>query len=81
MNAVGRTINTRFDLDKTYRSTREIMKVAADFVSTNSEQNDSESALQMVRPNPDIADIASRHDGRKVPEIPGGVAIKGAITS
>ena len=29
MNAVGRTINTRFDLDKNYRNTREIMKVAA----------------------------------------------------
>ena len=55
VNAVGRTINTRFDLDKTYRSTREIMKVAAHFVSTNGEQNDPKSALQIVRPNPDIA--------------------------
>jgi hypothetical protein len=33
LNAVGRTINTRFDLDKNYRNTREIMKVAAEFVS------------------------------------------------
>jgi len=31
------------------------MKVAAEFVSTNGEQNDPESALQVVRPNPDIA--------------------------
>ena len=55
MNAVGRTINTRFDLDKNYRNTREILKVAAEFVSTNGEQNDPESGLQIVRPNPDIA--------------------------
>jgi superfamily I DNA/RNA helicase len=55
VNAVGRTINSRFDLDKNYRNTREIMKLAAQFVSTNSEQNDPESRLQIVRPNPDIA--------------------------
>ena len=51
----GRTINTRFDLDKNYRNTREILKVATEFVSTNGEQNDPESGLQIVRPNPDIA--------------------------
>jgi hypothetical protein len=55
VNAAGRTINTRFDLDKNYRSTREIMRVAAEFVSTNDEQNDPESGLQIVRPNPNIA--------------------------
>ena len=55
VNAQGRTINTRFDLDKNYRNTREIMKVAADFVSTSDEQNDPESGLQIIRPNPDIA--------------------------
>ncbi len=55
VNAVGRTINTRFDLDKNYRNTREILKVAAEFVSTNGEQNDPELGLQIVRPNPDIA--------------------------
>jgi superfamily I DNA/RNA helicase len=55
VNAVGRTINTRFDLDKNYRNTREIMEVAAEFVSTNGERNDPESGLQIVRPNPDIA--------------------------
>ena len=31
------------------------MKVAAQFVSTNGEQNDPELALQIIRPNPDIA--------------------------
>jgi hypothetical protein len=55
VNAVGRTINTHFDLDKNYRNTREIMKVAAEFVSTGGEQNDPESGLQIIRPNPDIA--------------------------
>lgn len=55
VNAVGRTINTRFDLDKNYRNTREIMKIAAEFVSTNGEQNDPEAGLQIVRPNPDTA--------------------------
>ena len=48
VNVVGRTINTRFDLDKNYRNTREIMKIAAEFVSTNDEQNDPESGLQIV---------------------------------
>src|SRR5262245_50011946 len=55
VNAVGRTINTRFDLDKNYRNTREIMKVAAEFVSTSHEQNDPESGLQIIRPNPEAA--------------------------
>ena len=48
MNAVGRTINTRFDLDKNYRNTREILKVATEFVSTNGEQSDPESGLQLL---------------------------------
>ena len=55
MNAVGRTINTRFDLDKNYRNTREILKVSTEFVATNGEQTDPESGLQIVRPNPDFA--------------------------
>ena len=55
VNAVGRTINTRFDLDKNYRNTREIMKIAAEFVSTNDVRNDPESGLQIIKPNPDIA--------------------------
>ena len=55
VDAVGRTINRRFDLDKNYRNTREILKVAAEFVSTNGEQYDPQSRLQIIRPNPDIA--------------------------
>jgi superfamily I DNA/RNA helicase len=55
VNAQGRTINTRFDLDKNYRNTREIMKVAAEFVSTDSGANDPESGLQIIKPDPEIA--------------------------
>jgi hypothetical protein len=54
VHAVGRTINTRFDLDKNYRNTREIMKVAAEFVSRNGDQ-DHPDRLQIIRPNPDTA--------------------------
>ena len=50
VNALGRTINTRFDLDKNYRNTREIMKLAAEFVSTEGETNDPEDSLQIIRP-------------------------------
>ena len=52
---LGRTINTRFDLDKNYRNTREIMRIATEFVPPNVEQTDPEASLQIVRPNPDIA--------------------------
>src|SRR5207248_6701351 len=55
VNAQGRTINTRFDLDKNYRNTREIMKIAAEFVSTGGGPTDPESVLQVIRPNPDNA--------------------------
>ena len=44
----GRTVNARFDLDKNYRNTREIMRVAAEFVSPNAEQTDPEASLQIV---------------------------------
>jgi hypothetical protein len=54
VHAVGRTINTRFDLDKNYRNTREIMKVAAEFVSRNGEESHPDG-LQIIRPNPDTA--------------------------
>jgi len=55
VNALGRTINTRFDLDKNYRNTREIMKLAAEFVSTEGETNDPEHSLQIIRPDHNIA--------------------------
>ena len=55
VNAVGRTINTRFDLDKNYRNTREILKIAAEFVSANVEQSDPESSLQIIKPDPTVA--------------------------
>jgi hypothetical protein len=55
VNAIGRTINTRFDLDKNYRNTREILKVAAEFVSADVKQNDPEAGLQIVKPDPSVA--------------------------
>ncbi|MBO0754578.1 MAG: ATP-binding domain-containing protein [Bradyrhizobiaceae bacterium] len=54
VHAAGRTINRRFDLDKNYRNTREIMKVAAEFVSRNGDE-DHPDGLQTIRPNPDTA--------------------------
>jgi hypothetical protein len=53
MNAVGRTINTRFDLDRNYRNTRQIMKIAAEFVSTG--ESNYPDGLQIIKPNPDTA--------------------------
>jgi hypothetical protein len=55
VNAQGRTINTRFDLDKNYRNTREIMRIAAEFVSASGAQDDPELGLQTIRPDPDVA--------------------------
>jgi hypothetical protein len=55
VNAIGRTINKRFDLDKNYRNTREILKVAAAFVAADARPDDPESQLQIIRPDPDIA--------------------------
>jgi hypothetical protein len=55
VNAVGRTINKRFDLDKNYRNTREILKVAAAFVVADAGPDDPESRLQIIRPDPAVA--------------------------
>jgi len=55
INAQGRTINARFDLDRNYRNTREIIKLAAEFVSVEGEQNDPDAGLQIIKPNPDVA--------------------------
>jgi hypothetical protein len=55
VNAKGRTINKRFDLDKNYRNTREILKVAAAFVAADAGPDDPEARLQIIRPDPDVA--------------------------
>jgi hypothetical protein len=55
VNAVGRTINKRFDLDKNYRNTREILTVAAAFVAADAGPDDPEARLQIIRPDPAIA--------------------------
>lgn len=55
VNAQGRTINARFDLDKNYRNTKEIMNIAAQFVATGGGHDDPEVGFQIIRPNPSIA--------------------------
>jgi hypothetical protein len=55
VNAVGRTINRRFDLDKNYRNTREILQVAAAFVAADGALDDPEQRLQIIRPDPAVA--------------------------
>jgi hypothetical protein len=55
VNAAGRTISRRLDLDKNYRNTREILKVAAAFVEGDAVPDDPESRLQIIRPDPAIA--------------------------
>jgi hypothetical protein len=55
VNAVGRTVNKRFDLDKNYRNTREILTIAAAFVAADAAPDDPEARLQIVRPDPSIA--------------------------
>ena len=54
VNAVGRTANRRLDLDRNYRNTREILKVAAAFVEGGA-QGDPEARLQIIRPDPGAA--------------------------
>ena len=54
VNAVGRTINRRLDLDRNYRNTREILKIAAAFVDGGVE-GDPEARLQIIRPDPGSA--------------------------
>ena len=48
INAVGRTINTRFDLDKNYRNTREILRIAAPFSIVSEAGKDPDRTLQTV---------------------------------
>jgi len=55
VHATGRTVNTRYDLDKNYRNTREILRVAAEFASPIGEQNDREARFQILTPDPNIA--------------------------
>lgn len=55
VNAVGRTINRRLDLDRNYRNTREIVKIAAAFVDAGTAGGDPEARLQIIRPDPGAA--------------------------
>jgi superfamily I DNA/RNA helicase len=50
IQAVGRTINAKFDLDKCYRSTREIITLAQSFTSAGQNQADVAIAAMPIDP-------------------------------
>jgi hypothetical protein len=74
VNAVGRTVNKRFDLDKNYRNTREILQVAAAFVGAGGAPDDPEQRLQIIRPDPAIALRSGPH-----PEMLAAPALEGEL--
>jgi hypothetical protein len=55
VNAKGRTVNKRFDLDKNYRNTREILTIAAAFAGADAGPDEPEARLQIIRPDPAVA--------------------------
>lgn len=54
INAQGRTINRRFDLDKNYRNTRQILQIASAFANAN-EGGAPEESLQSLIPDAETA--------------------------
>lgn len=55
IKAQGRTINRRFDLDRNYRNTKEILGLASAFVRVDQEFSDPESSLQVLAPDVEAA--------------------------
>jgi hypothetical protein len=53
IKAQGRTIHQAFDLDRNYRNTREILKLAAHFTVKN--PNNNEDSISIVPVDPDLA--------------------------
>ena len=51
IKAVGRTIHQAFDLDRNYRNTREILKLAAHFTAKNVKNNEDSISIVPVDPN------------------------------
>jgi len=51
IKAVGRTIHQAFDLDRNYRNTREILKLAAHFTTKNARNNEDSISIVPVDPN------------------------------
>ncbi|MEM7776980.1 MAG: AAA family ATPase [Pseudomonadota bacterium] len=55
VHARGRALHTRFDLDRNYRNTREILRVAAPFSMASGPTQDDDSATKVVPIAPDAA--------------------------
>lgn len=55
IRARGRTINTRFDFDRNYRNTREILQIAAPFVVTPNPQHGEDQQALFVTVDTDAA--------------------------
>ncbi|MCX6701544.1 MAG: NERD domain-containing protein [Methanomicrobiales archaeon] len=51
IKAVGRTIHQAFDLDRNYRNTREILKLAAHFTAKNVKNNEDSISIVPVDPS------------------------------
>lgn len=51
IKAQGRTIHQAFDLDRNYRNTREILKLASHFTLTDPKNNDDSISIIPVNPN------------------------------
>lgn len=51
IKAVGRTVNKKYDLDKNYRNTKEILEAAWSIVNHLSDSSDNELAFQIIKPN------------------------------
>ena len=51
IKAVGRTIHQAFDLDRNYRNTREILRLAAHFTAKNVKNNEDSISIVPVDPN------------------------------
>ena len=51
IKAVGRTIHSAFDLDRNYRNTREILRLAAHFTAKNVKNNEDSISIIPVDPN------------------------------
>ena len=52
IKAVGRTIHQAFDLDRNYRNTREILRLAAHFTAKNVKNNEDSISIVPVDPEP-----------------------------
>jgi hypothetical protein len=53
IKAQGRTISAKFDLDKNYRNTRQIMELASVFATTDPEDDEMEDSIRSLQVDPE----------------------------